>query len=224
MSTQAGVIFLFGAGASVDAGIPDTYTFVKAFQDFIKQEYPALLEPLLQIINTCEKTNSKDQKTNKVDVEQLLGILRRLTSRENDLLLAFYEPKNFCLKWGEADFFKLQTLLEDFIREQVIAKEDDLTYLQELLNFDTPLEIFSTNYDTCIEQISYRNHRRYTDGFDINWNPKIFENDYDVKHYKMHGSIIWYENAKTKECIKIPVRALFTDKQPGHLKTIYGKT
>ena len=39
----------------------------------------------------------------------------------------------------------------------------------------------------------------------------------------MHGSIIWYENAKTKECVKIPVRAFSDDGKPVRLKLIYGE-
>lgn len=213
------VIFLFGAGASVDAEIPDTYTFVEEFESYIKREHPKLFDSLSKIKKVCESFNGKDNC--KVDIEQLLGIVRRLTNRDSDLLLAFYEEKKFSLDVAEENFGKLQTILEDFIRERVIAKEEKLKYLQELLNFDTPLEIYSTNYDTCIEQLSYRNHRRYTDGFDISWNPKNFEENYDIKHYKMHGSIIWYENTKTKECVKIPVRAFSDEGKPVHLKLIY---
>lgn len=39
----------------------------------------------------------------------------------------------------------------------------------------------------------------------------------------MHGSIIWYQNAKTKECMKIPIRAFSDDSKPVHLKLIYGE-
>ena len=198
-ATKREVIFLFGAGASVDAGIPDTYTFVEEFESYVKREQPELFDPLSKIKNVCEAFNGKEdrcEKKLKVDIEQLLEILRRLTNRDSDLLLTFYAEKTFTLKMSKQIFIELQALLEDFIRERVIASEENLKYLQPLLNFDTPIEIYSTNYDTCIEQLSYLNHRRYTDGFDITWDPKNFQEDYDVKHYKMHGSIIWYENMR----------------------------
>jgi hypothetical protein len=38
----------------------------------------------------------------------------------------------------------------------------------------------------------------------------------------MHGSVIWYENAKTKECVKIPVHG-FLENKPIALKMIYGE-
>lgn len=148
MSLNREVIFLFGAGASVDAGIPDTYTFVELFESYIKREHEELFEPLSKIKNICglfnvNQCSSGTQK--KVDIEQLLGILRRLTNREKDLLLAFYEGKKFGLTYKQEIFADLQRILEDFIREKVIAQEANLKYLEELLNFDTPIEIYSTN-------------------------------------------------------------------------------
>lgn len=73
-----------------------------------------------------------------------------------------------------------------------------------------------------MEQLCYINHRVYTDGFDINWNEKNFGNNNDVNHYKLHGSVIWYQNQKTKECIKIPVDA-FREEEPLDLRLIYGE-
>lgn len=163
------------------------------------------------------KENRKD-----VDVEQLLAIISRLTEKDEDPLLEFFDEKNFCPDLKQTDFVGLKNILEKFIREKVIVTDvKKLNYLKELLFFDRPLEIFSTNYDTCIEQLSYSNHRRYSDGFDIYWSRKNFELDLDVKHYKMHGSVIWYENLQTKECVKIPVRA-FDKANPIKLRLIYG--
>lgn len=218
------VVFLFGAGASVDAGIPDTYSFVIDFEDHIKQHNPELTEQLSSILSIIEKFNEKTAKeSKKVDVEQLLYTLRRLIERDSDALLAFYEEKKCDIEIDGKSLGLLKTLLEDYIRERVIIEDETkLDYLKELLVFDKPLEIFSTNYDTCIEQLSHSNHMRYTDGFDIYWNPKNFSEEFDVKHYKMHGSVIWYEDMKTKECVKIPVHA-FVEGKPVALRLIYGE-
>ncbi len=95
--------------------------------------------------------------------------------------------------------------------------------MKELFKFDKPLEVYSTNYDTCIEQLCYVNHRLYTDGFDINWNEHNFSVFHDIKHFKLHGSVIWYQNLITKECIKIPVNA-FREDEPLDLRLIYGES
>jgi len=219
------VIFFFGAGASVDAGIPDTYSFVEAFEEYVKEKYSQLFQSFSMILKKREEFNKRNGlNKQQVDVEQLLDILRRIIGREKEPLLDLYEEKQFCSSVNQSDCLELKTLLENFIREKVIIDDEKkLEYLKELLNFDTPIEIYSTNYDTCIEQLSYLNHRRYTDGFDIYWDEKNFDEDFDVKHYKMHGSVIWYENIKTKQCIKIPANA-FVEGKPVELKLIYGES
>lgn len=224
-SVRREVIFLFGAGASVDADIPDTYQFVEDFKNHVKQNHSQLYDALLKIIQVREGFNQNFYGSEKkVDIEELLDTLQRLISKDKEPLLDFYEAKEFWSTLEENHFPELKTHLEDFVRERVIAKEENLEYLKELLNFDSPLEIYSTNYDTCIEQLSYLNHRKYTDGFDVYWDKENFEKKgYDIKHYKMHGSVIWYQNEKTKECVKIPVRAFSEKGEPVKLKLIYGE-
>jgi hypothetical protein len=219
------VIFLFGAGASVDADIPDTYQFVENFEAHIRQRHSQLHNTLLEIIKVREGFNRRFYGSEKkVDIEELLDTLQRLISKKDEPLLDFYEEKKFCSTLEESHFPELKAHLEDFVRERVIAKEENLEYLKELLNFDSPLEIYSTNYDTCIEQLSYLNHRKYTDGFGVYWDKENFKKkDFEIKHYKMHGSVIWYQNEKTKECVKIPVRAFSEKGEPVKLKLIYGE-
>ena len=62
---------------------------------------------------------------------------------------------------------------------------------------------------------------RYSDVFDINWNKDNFDETLDIKHYKIHGSVIWYKNLRTNECVKIPVHAFYKGK-PVKLRLIYG--
>ncbi len=220
------LVFLFGAGASVDAGVPDTYSFVKEFESYVNNERPEFGELLSRILKIREKYNVKllgeDKKS--VDVEQLLDTLRRLIGRDKEPLLYFYNNLELKYKLKQSELLFIERFLQNFIRRKVVIEnQKNLEYLQELFSFDSPVEIFSTNYDTCIEQSCYLNHRSYTDGFDITWNENNFKN-YDVFHYKLHGSVIWYQNEKTKECIKIPVSAfveMFED--PIDLRLIYGE-
>jgi hypothetical protein len=219
------VIFFFGAGASVDASIPDTYGFAVQFSEHVKNCHSDLFTTLLKIIELREKFNESDNclKTKTIDIEQLLDTLRRLTLKEKEPLLYFFEDKKFCDTIESAACFKLKDTLESFIREKVVVRDNDkLQYLRELLKFDTPLEIYSTNYDTCIEQLCYLTHRRYTDGFNIDWAEENFNGNYDIKHYKLHGSVIWFENVQTKQTVKIPAQA-FQNGQPINLKLIYGE-
>jgi NAD-dependent SIR2 family protein deacetylase len=169
-------IFLFGAGASVDAGIPDTYTFVSEFEEYINQHHSDFRELLSSIVKIRKKFNQRinDKDESEVDIEQLLDTIRRLIERENEPLLDFYTEKRFSLNVEQNKFTKIKDLLENFIRERVIIEDESkLEYLKELLKFDKPIEIYSTNYDTCIEQLSHIHHMRYTDGFSIYWDEKL---------------------------------------------------
>jgi hypothetical protein len=221
------LIFLFGAGASVDAGVPDTLNFVRAFKDYITETYPDVAELLSKILTLREEYNIKTfgEEEKAVDVEQLLDTLRRLIAREKEPLLYFYNKSKPKIKIRKNQLEYLEKLLQNFIRRKVVVEnQEKLGYLQELLSFDLPLSIFSTNYDTCVEQICYLNHMSYTDGFDVTWNEENFEDYHDVYHFKLHGSVIWYENKRTKESVKIPVSAfveLFED--PIDLRLIYGE-
>ncbi len=81
---QNKTIFLLGAGASVDTGIPDTYSFVDQFYDYFTKTHPELKMLLRLIIDIREKYNTDRQTKKEVDVEQLLDTLRRLIDREKD--------------------------------------------------------------------------------------------------------------------------------------------
>lgn len=222
---KAGVIFLFGAGASVDAGIPDTYKFVELFAKHIEEKYPNLVGSLSEILRIRKEFNDKTEggKTD-VDVEQLLVTLEQLGGKNNEVLLDFYESKVFSGKVKDEDISTLTRRLQNFIRKTVVVGEENrLEYLRELTRFlPSTLEIFSVNYDTCVEQLCYLNNLKYSDGFDIYWNPRSLDGeDWDVKLFKMHGSVIWFES-QTKEYVKIPVQTFVGEKETS-LKLITGE-
>ena len=219
-------IFFFGAGASVDAGIPDTYKFVDDFLKEVEEKNPLLFSSLNEIISIRKKFNERTLGEDKarVDVEQLLSTLEHLKTKDNEILLDFFGKEPCKFEINEKDVSELKSSLEEFIRKVVVVKDErKLDYLKELLNFKFPLEIYSVNYDTCIEQLCHINFLKYTDGFDIYWNPENFKDDkFNVKLFKLHGSIIWYES-NTKEYLKIPVRG-FDNDEPINLRLITGET
>ena len=78
------VVFLLGAGASVDAGVPDTYSFVKEFRNSITDETDKTT--IDKIIDTLKRWKGSD-----IDVELLLDTLTKLDTREKEPLLEFFE-------------------------------------------------------------------------------------------------------------------------------------
>jgi hypothetical protein len=221
------IILFFGAGASVDAGIPDTYKFVDDFEaklESLTDTNDPGRKLLYSILEMRKGFNEKvfGKEKSRVDIEQMLETISRLIDSGGDVLLYSHDP-TILDNLDEQEKNQLRLLkkeLEDFVRETVVVRDEGkLEYLKELFKF-LPIEIYSVNYDTCIEQLCYMNHLRYTDGFNITWDAQNFKGDFDVRHYKLHGSAVWYENTRTRECVKIPVLA-FSNGKPTKLQLIY---
>lgn len=194
------VVFFIGAGASVAAGVPDTYSFVDEFKENIQEEdKKGTIEKIIETLKSWKNSN--------IDIELLLETLTKLENKEQEPLLQFYEDGNFILK----DAFQKKPLikdLKDFIKSKAIVSEENVQYLQPLLAFIhefRPLDIVSLNYDTCIEQFCNIHKLTYQDGFDVYWNPKVFGAEHiDIRLYKLHGSVIWYQSDRG-DYIKLPV-------------------
>jgi len=189
---------VLNAGTSARVGDSITKEFINEFLGTIEKNAEAL-EEIQKILR--EKREIVD-----VDVELLLEALHELNNRSKYVLPDISEL-NKKLKGREYELESLEKELRRFIREKTIVTEDKIGYLAPLKEFVDEyktLDIFSVNYDTCIEQFCKKHNFTYTDGFELNWNPNSFKNDYKIKLYKLHGSVTWY---KTDEgtYIKVPI-------------------
>jgi hypothetical protein len=207
------VIFFLGAGASVAAGVPDTFGLVDAFKSKIASQRENLLalNKILEVLNEwkCERGDTKG----KVDIELLLETIEKLENRNQDVLLKFHTITGYALE-EYADKKPLKDELKDFIKEAGIVESRKTRYLEPLLGFMTefrPLDIFSVNYDICIEQFCNTYKKDCIDGFDVGWNPKLFERtDVDVRLYKLHGSVMWYRTDRG-DYVKLPIMSQRAD-------------
>lgn len=194
------IVFFLGAGASVKAGVPDTFSFVDEFVCAITDEREK--STVLRIIKTLE-----DWRKSKIDIELLLETLTKLQNKQSEPLLLFYEDKKFILE-GELEKQPIIRRLKDFIKSKAIVSEEKVDYLKPMLGFVEeyrPLDIISLNYDTCVEQLARVSRLTCQDGFDSEWKPEVFDLEgNDIRLYKIHGSILWYET-DSANYIKVPV-------------------
>jgi hypothetical protein len=156
-----------------------------------------------------ERIKFEKEKFEKIDVELVLETLYKLNNKGVEILPDFYDETTLKFEEKEESLKSLEKELRGFIREKTIVSEDKIDYLaplKEFINKDKykTLDIFSVNYDTCIEQFCKEYSLRYTDGFELYWHPGLFENDYDVKLYKIHGSVMWYLTDRGTY-VKIPI-------------------
>jgi len=156
-----------------------------------------------------ERIKFEKEKFEKIDVELVLETLYKLNNKGVEILPDFYDETTLKFEEKEESLKSLEKELRGFIREKTIVSEDKIDYLaplKEFINKDKykTLDIFSVNYDTCIEQFCKEYSLRYTDGFELYWHPGLFEKDYDVKLYKIHGSVMWYLTDRGTY-VKIPI-------------------
>ncbi len=198
------VAFFFGAGASVAAGVPDTFSFV---EKFIQTRSSPEREYVIAIKNELNKWGEKQKPPRIVDIELLLEALEVLVKTDENLVLPFYRLQQSLLPSG-CDPAAILTNLRNFIREKVIVDVPAIEYLGPLRGFVqnfSPLDIYSANYDTCIELFCSEHKLEYKDGFDESWNPRVFEDDnIDIFLYKIHGSATWYRSNRGRY-IKVPI-------------------
>ena len=100
---------------------------------------------------------------------------------------------------------ELRESLKTFIQQTTSVKENKINFLEPLRSFPNPVTIFSVNYDTAIEQFCNVYKLRYTDGFEYEWNPKLFDDaTFDFHLKKIHGSIMWYKT-DNGNYVKLPL-------------------
>jgi len=224
------VLFFLGAGASVPAGVPTTQKFLYDFkEDLTHRGKNSELETLEAIIDRLSRWSELKEEPyyGSIDIELLLETLEALETKSKNILMNFFENGNFILD-GYMEKAPIIEELKFFIRKTCMVREEDTKYLRPILKYLEPIsernviDIFSTNYDTSIEQFCSANYKRYVDGFELYWNPTIFQSENcDFRLYKIHGSILWYTTNK-QNYVKIPLKiSRFNDGNHGNLLQDY---
>lgn len=191
---ESDIVFFLGAGASVEAGVPDTQRFVSEFIKQIPNRSDKKIVKL--IVSKLSKWSKENKKDERVDIELLMEALDKLSKIGEEPLLEFYDKKKFLLE-GYSPKTPLLEQLKTFVKSKAIVTKDDIRHLEPFLGFIKEyhsLDIFSVNYDICIEQFCDYFQKSYRDGFETEWNPKVFsDSKTDIRLYKLHGSVTWYK-------------------------------
>lgn len=127
-------VFFLGAGASVKAGVPDTYKLVDEFRSETSSD--SVLGPIIaKIIDLLTAWKRRQGHfEDAIDVELLLEALERLKARTQDFLLEFYNDPKYLLE-DQPEKGRIVDKLRDFIKRRAIVERDKISYLQPLLSF-----------------------------------------------------------------------------------------
>lgn len=233
------IIFLLGAGASIEAKIPgsigmidDIEKFIETKEDWIR--FKKLYCYIKSSIYHGEGINGRFGDKVNYNIERLANTLSEIDKKEEHLLYPFVASWDKRLSELAGDEFKNISEFKKMILNQlqtwiVLPDYHDASYYKCLLDFRNdyqhPLRIFTLNYDLCIEETCSQakiergfNERSVLDLSRFHTDEGE-QGDIDVFLYKLHGSIDWEENSERVRCSRALGRI-----SPDNLGIIFGTT
>jgi hypothetical protein len=230
------LVFLLGAGSSLDAGIPTSCEMRKKLEELLHsnenwKQFTSLYNFVKSAINYGEGIKGKFDHSN-FNIERLVNTLDELRKSDEHPLFPFigsWTPK--LTEVTRNDFKKIEDFRKKLVEQlsqhwiQLEYKENGSYYsrLTQFQNeYEFPLRIFSLNYDLCIEKacVAAGVERGFGDGKTWDW--RIFENEEQLEKnillYKLHGSVDWVRDNQGRLTYKdsnIP---------PDRIELIFGTT
>ena len=204
------IIVLLGAGASVDAGIPDSNKMVIEIQKLVSGAdknwncFKDLYRHIRSSIFYADGLDGIFGSEVSFNVERLVNVLDELRKKERHTLYPFVGAWNPKLQDvagpGFQNVHMFRKKIIQILRSQWIAltERENASYYKKLLEFQReygyPLRVFSLNYDLCVEEAcGYDNVQRGFSGREWDW--RMFDETSDdplpIMLYKLHGSTDW---------------------------------
>ena len=225
MSIRHGdIIFLLGAGASAEAGIPTSASMIQKIEALLEQDeewhsYKELYHHIKSSIYYAAGLKGLFNEAVPYNVETLVNTLYELERNEEHPLYPFIASWNSRLMRLAGSNFeearKFRDLILDQLKQWMVPESPSKSNyyqrfktLQQDLNF--PLHIFSLNYDLCVERLNTEDFVVETgfEGFgpEFPWNWGRFEHPEEepqIYLYKLHGSIDWKRDPETKQLYRV---------------------
>jgi len=211
ISRVGDIIFLLGAGASVDAGLPTVATLT----DQLKKRLPRLGDVNRKIRPGFKKLFDQICRYDP----QVSANYERLFEWIDYLLKAQRDPfaRVTRIKLGPS-VMQAAAHFAYVVRAEIVkvfqARKTRNAYLARLADFLPArgrLEVFTLNYDCCLEDACAAANIDLTTGFDPTsnrWNEQRFHGKQrGINLYKLHGSLKWFGTTDTRRLAK----GLWTD-------------
>lgn len=204
------VIFLLGAGASVEASIPDSETMIRRIEEKVRSgqedwsKFRDLYNYIRSAIFYAYGLNGTFGGDVPYNIERLVNVLDEIQKKERHVLYPFVGSWNHKLQdLAGSDLGVIRDFRGAIIRIlrnewMMLSRDEQADYYSGLLRFQKeyqhPLRVFSLNYDLCVEKSCGLN--RVQRGFaDRKWDWRLFDETLDdplpIFLYKLHGSIDW---------------------------------
>ena len=194
------VMLFLGAGASAEARIPAMRELAIGFRRELDEGGSSDEKRLRQVLASvlAERQLGVIEHKGKayVDLEVMLAALYSLRDTRENVAFGFLRKRG-CGNARTRE--KLEKRIKDFIHDRMRPRQENLDYLQPLVRIARNLEgldVFTVNYDTCVEHVCEALDAQYTDGFGPMWDPTVFDLAQNlIRLHKLHGSINWFAAA-----------------------------
>ncbi len=204
------LLFLLGAGASVDAGIKHAKAMTLDIEEKIRsdtdfKEFYELYNYLKSsIIYQRGLEGAFEEQT--ATIEELLDVLSEINQKHQNKLYPFIGGWNIHLLKVAGEEFEMVAKLDKKIRSQLfqwinISNYDRSNYFRGFRDLvsdpGSAVRVFTLNYDICVEKALAGTDFSIELGFnsDREWEASKFDTnenaDVEVYLYKLHGSIDW---------------------------------
>ncbi|MYF10109.1 MAG: hypothetical protein F4229_03805 [Gammaproteobacteria bacterium] len=203
------LVVLLGAGASVEAGIPDSNEMVRRVEKETTEgewrDYLELFRYLRSSVFYADGLKGITGSNVPFNIERLVNVLDELRKKERHTLYPFVGAWNPKLQEvagaGFERVHELRELIVNVLRREwvALAESEAADYYRGLLRFQDEfghaLRIFSLNYDLCVENSCGKEtvQRGFAGRM---WDWRLFDDgpneETRIFLYKLHGSLDWY--------------------------------
>lgn len=204
------IVVLLGAGASVEAGIPDSNNMVHKIEKNLRNDenwacYRDLYRYIRSSVFFADGLDGLTGDAVRFNIERLVNVLDELIKKERHTLYPFvgaWNPKLLEVAGKKFDpIHKFRGAILNILRNKwlPLSNIEKASYYSGLLRFQKeyqyPLRVFSLNYDLCVEKAC--GYEKVQRGFsNRKWDWRLFDETFDdpppLLLYKLHGSVDWY--------------------------------
>jgi len=213
------ISLLLGAGFCVPAGLPTSNQLAETFKTYINDKARSDNHSLLKFLHfyieggiRLQRAKQGKDPSESVNIEEIAVAARCLNTRELNPLAPFisgWHPHLNEMLGKDPDLILsyLDCFNDHLLQSLKVPDSDKIAWMDRIAECAyqfNEIDIFSLNYDCCLETAlnSYcvgHTDLKVADGFDEHgWKPELFQKPPDVKAsmrlYKMHGSLDWVDS------------------------------
>jgi hypothetical protein len=202
MRSPGDIIFLLGAGASMDAGMPSIVNLTRELCGRLStlSDWAGKVHPEFPRLFTALAALDPSVTENYERLFEWLELLIKVQGQPYQPAFLVNIPANLAGVASARRSDINRPICKIFHERRKACTPESLKYLERLRDFIPDggrLPVFTLNYDLTVEDACRNAEIRVTTGFRGDWCPSLFQGtDEGINLYKMHGSLSWFAKSR----------------------------